>query len=62
MHVFKYSKRDGTVAAKMPNQIDGTIAEERSKKLIELSEKNMKEYNSKYIGKELEVLFEEKTR
>ena len=60
MHVFKYSKRDGTVAAKMPNQIDGTIAEERSKKLIELSEKNMNEFNSKYIGKELEVLFEEK--
>ena len=60
MHVFKYSKRDGTVAAKMPNQIDGTIAEERSKKLIELSEKNMKKYNSIYIGKELEVLFEEK--
>ena len=60
MHVFKYSKRDGTIAAKMPNQIDGTIAEERSKKLIELSEKNMKKYNSIYIGKELEVLFEEK--
>ena len=60
MHVFKYSKRDGTVAAKMPNQIDGLVAEERSKKLIELSEKNMEEYNSKYIGKELEVLFEEK--
>ena len=60
MHVFKYSKRDGTVAAKMLNQIDGTIAEERSKKLIELSEKNMNEFNNKYIGKELEVLFEEK--
>ena len=60
MHVFKYSKRDGTVATKMPNQIDGTIAEERSKKLIELSEKNMNEFNNKYIGKELEGLFEEK--
>ncbi|MBR0427582.1 MAG: tRNA (N(6)-L-threonylcarbamoyladenosine(37)-C(2))-methylthiotransferase MtaB [Clostridia bacterium] len=60
MHVFKYSKRDGTVAAKMPNQIDGNIAEERSKKLIELSEKNMKMYNEKYISKEAQVLFEEK--
>ena len=60
MHVFKYSKRDGTIAAKMPNQIDGLVAEERSKKLIELSEKNMIKYNNKYIGKELEVLFEEK--
>ena len=60
MHIFKYSKRDGTVAAKMPNQIDGNIAEERSKKLIELSEKNMKMYNEKYLEKEVEVLFEEK--
>ena len=60
MHIFKYSKRNGTIAAKMPNQVDGNIAEERSKKLIELSEKNMKMYNEKYIGKEVEVLFEEK--
>ena len=60
MHIFKYSKRDGTVAAKMPNQINGNIAEERSRMLIELSEKNMKMYNEKYIGKEVEVLIEEK--
>ena len=60
MHIFKYSKRDGTVAAKMPNQIDGSVAEERSRKLIKLSEDNMKKYNEKYIGKEVEVLFEEK--
>ena len=60
MHVFKYSKRDGTIAAKMQDQIDGNIAEERSRKLIVLSEKNMKMYNEKYIGKEVEVLFEEK--
>lgn len=60
MHIFKYSKRDGTVAAKMHNQIDGNIAEERSRKLIELSESNMKMYNEKYIGKVVEVLFEEK--
>ena len=34
MHVFKYSPRKGTKAASMPNQIDGNIKEERSKKLI----------------------------
>ena len=60
MHVFKYSPRSGTVAAKMPNQIDGNIKEERSNKLIELSDKNEKEYNQKYIGKEVEVLLEER--
>ncbi len=60
MHVFKYSPRSGTVAAKMPNQIDGNVKEERSNRLIELSDKNEKEYNQKYIGKEVEVLLEER--
>ena len=60
MHVFPYSKREGTVAAKMENQIDGNIKEERSKELIELSNKNQEEYNKTYIGRKVEVLFEEK--
>ena len=59
MHIFKYSPREGTLAAKMTNQVDGNIKEERSQKLIELSNKNEKEYNEKYIGKSVEVLFEE---
>ena len=59
MHVFKYSPREGTLAAKMTNQVDGNVKEERSQKLIELSNRNEKEYNEKYIGKRVEVLFEE---
>ena len=59
MHVFKYSPREGTLAAKMTNQVDGNIKEERSQKLIELSNRNEMEYNEKYIGKKVEVLFEE---
>ena len=59
MHVFKYSPRKGTVAEKLPNQIDGNIKEQRSHKLIDLSNKNEKEYLTDYIGKELEVLFEQ---
>lgn len=59
MHIFKYSPRKGTRAAVMENQIDGNIKEERSKKLIELSNKNELEYNKSYIGKKIEVLFEE---
>ena len=43
----------------MTNQIDGNIKEERSQKLIELSNKNERECNEKYIGKSVEVLFEE---
>lgn len=60
MHVFKYSKRKGTKAASMPMQIDGNIKEIRSQKLIELSDRNEIEYNKSYIGKEVEVLFEER--
>ena len=59
MHIFKYSPRKGTKAAVMPNQINGDIKEERSKKLIELSDRNEIEYNKSYIGKNVEVLFEE---
>lgn len=59
MHIFKYSPRKGTKAAVMLNQINGDIKEERSKKLIELSDRNEIEYNKSYIGKNVEVLFEE---
>ena len=59
MHIFKYSPKKGTIAEKMPEQIDGNIKEIRSNKLIELSDKNETEYNESYIGKIVEVLFEE---
>ena len=59
MHVFKYSPRKGTKAAVMANQVPGNIKEERSKKLIELSNENEFNYNSQYIGKDVDVLFEE---
>ncbi len=60
MHVFKYSPRKGTVAAKMPNQIDGNKKEERSNLLIELSNKNELAYNQEYLGKIVEVLLEDR--
>lgn len=58
MHVFKYSIREGTVAAKMENQIDGSIKEKRSQELIKLSNKNEEEFMKKNVGKVVEVLFE----
>ena len=58
MHVFKYSPRKGTKAAGFPNQVDGKIKDERSSKLIELSMKNEEAFASQYLGKEIEVLFE----
>lgn len=59
MHIFKYSPRKGTKAAQMQEQIDGKIKEERSQKLILLSNQNEREYNENYLGKEVEVLCEE---
>lgn len=57
-HVFKYSPRKGTRAAEMGDQIDGSIKEKRSKLLIELSNRNEKEFIEKFIGKEMDVLIE----
>lgn len=58
-HIFKYSPREGTVAAKMDGQIDGNIKNERSKKLLELNKKHALEFLENDLGKELEVLFEQ---
>ena len=59
MHIFKYSKRNGTKAAVMKNQIKPEIQEVRSKRLIELSDLNEVEYNKKYVNNIVQVLFEE---
>lgn len=60
MHIFKYSKRKGTRAAAMPDQIDEQIKAARSEKLIALGHDMSKEFRKFYIGKNEEVLFEEK--
>lgn len=60
MHIFKYSKRKGTRAAVMPDQIDEQIKAARSEKLIALGHDMSKEFRKFYIGKNEEVLLEEK--
>ena len=59
MHVFKYSRRDGTVAAKMPDQINGEEKNRRSEKLIALGNSMSHSYREQLIGHEAKVLFEE---
>ena len=51
IHTFPYSKRDGTKASIMDNQVDGNIKKERVKKVIELSNKMEEEYYKNSIGK-----------
>lgn len=60
MHIFKYSKRSGTRAEKMKKQVDGNIKEKRSKILMKLNEENEMKFISKFIGKNMEVLYEQK--
>ena len=61
MHIFKYSKRQGTRAATMENQVPEEIKTKRSAQLISLGNKMSKEFRDYYLGQEQEVLFEEKT-
>lgn len=59
LHVFKYSKRDGTVAAKMDCQIDERIKAQRSDDLIKTGQKLTENYRKNKIGQRVSVLFEE---
>jgi threonylcarbamoyladenosine tRNA methylthiotransferase MtaB len=61
MHVFKYSKRQGTKAATMENQVEEQKKNLRSASLIEITKKQSDDYIDSQIGKELDVLVEEKT-
>ena len=58
-HIFKFSPRKGTKAASMPDQIDGTIKEKRSKALIELNDKNESDFSRSIVGREMDVLVEQ---
>lgn len=62
MHIFKFSPRQGTVAAGMKDQIAPEIKNQRSDVLLALSEKNKQAYEASFRGENLEVLVEEKVR
>ena len=59
MHIFKYSKRKGTIAAGLPGQVPDEVKTLRSNVLLELERQQSKEFRAFYLGKEAEVLFEE---
>lgn len=59
IHVFPYSDRNGTVASKMTNKVPRNIIKERTRKLIELSNKLESDYYNSFIGKNVSVLIEE---
>lgn len=59
IHVFPYSKRDGTASSRMSHQVDEQEKKLRSHKLIEVSNELELIYNNKFIGKNLDILIEE---
>lgn len=59
MHIFKYSRRAGTVAAGMAGQVPEQTKTARSKRLLELEKRQSAEFRAKYIGQEAELLSEE---
>ena len=59
MHVFKYSPRKGTPAATMENQIDPQMKQLRSDKLLNLNKENFNKFAGRFIGQEVDVLFEQ---
>ena len=59
MHVFKFSKREGTVAYNMKNNVTGDMANKRSEMLIKIGEKNNLDFMKKFISKKLPVLIDE---
>ena len=60
MHIFPYSRRPGTPADKMPGQHHNATKEERSRAAIAVAEEMSKAYRESWVGRTLEVLFEEK--
>ncbi|TLS50325.1 tRNA (N(6)-L-threonylcarbamoyladenosine(37)-C(2))-methylthiotransferase MtaB [Paenibacillus antri] len=62
MHVFPYSKRTGTPAARMEDQVDEELKNERVHKLIDLSEEMQLAYGQRFVGQELEVIPEREAK
>ena len=56
LHVFPYSKRTGTPAARMPDQVDETVKQERVQRLIDLSNRIATQYARQFQGQILEVI------
>ena len=62
VHVFPFSARQGTPAAKMPNQVPPNIKQERVQTLLKLSQELMDSFRKRFIGEEMEVILEERNK
>ena len=62
LHVFPYSERPGTSALSIPYVVEEKEKKQRSKRLLELSDQKTHDFYAKYIGQEMDVLFEKAPR
>ena len=60
MHIFPYSLREGTAAAKLPNHVSTDEKNQRAHIMLNVAEAMKKDFCTKYVGRELPVLFEQK--
>jgi len=58
LHIFRYSRREGTLAEKMADQVPGTVAQERSRRMHALAADLENRFNSKLVGRTSDVLWE----
>ncbi len=61
IHVFAYSPRQGTEAARMPNQVSDKIKKERSHKMLALARESAQNFRQRFLGKVMLVLWEQKS-
>ena len=59
IHVFSFSPRDGTEAARLPNQVGDKVKKERSQKMLALAEQSARKFRQRFLNKKMAVLFEQ---
>ncbi|MBA7609883.1 Threonylcarbamoyladenosine tRNA methylthiotransferase MtaB [subsurface metagenome] len=61
IHVFSYSPRSGTEAARLPYQISDKVKKERSQKMLALAEDSAQRFHQRFLGQKMAVLFEQQS-
>ena len=61
IHVFSYSRRCGTEAAQLPNQVSDRVKKERSQRMLRLAEKSAGNFCQRFLGRTMPVLFEQRS-
>jgi threonylcarbamoyladenosine tRNA methylthiotransferase MtaB len=60
LHVFPFSPREGTPAAAMPHQVNGSVIRDRAAALRRVSDRKKREFHRRFLGRELRVLVQER--